>query len=97
MGRTLDLDGFPTEEEIEAAYRASEDKQERERLFAMRLARRKKWTLEEMGEIVGRGKRTIERWVEALRQGGLRGLLERKQGGRQASVGESDLEALKEG
>ncbi len=97
MGKTLKVEGPATPEEVEAAYQASTEKHDRERLQAIRLGQQGTWTLEGIAQVLDRGRATIGRWVKAYREGGLKGLLQREHGGREARVGESDREALREG
>ncbi len=97
MGKTLKGEGPATPEEVETADQASTEKHDRERLQAIRLGQQGTWTLERIGKMLGRGRATMGRWVKAYREGGLPGLLPREHGGREARVGESDREALREG
>ena len=80
--KKLKVTGPESPEAVEAAYRASAEKHDRERLLAIRLGQQGHSTLQEIGELVGRSRSTIARWVKAFRQGGIEGLLRRQHKGR---------------
>jgi transposase len=95
--KKLRVEGPESPEAVEAAYQASTDKYERERLLAIRLGQQGCYTLEEIGQIVGRGRATVGRWVKAYRTEGLPDLLRREYPGRKGRVSESVLEEVREG
>ena len=95
--KKLKVTGPESPEAVEAAYQASEEKHDRERLLAIRLGQRGQSTLQEIGELVGRSRSTIARWVHAFRQGGIEGLLQRRHKGSAGRVPESLQQALVEG
>ena len=68
--KKLKVAGPESPEAVEAAYQASQESHDRERLLAIRLGQRGQYTLQEIGQILGRGRGTIARWVKAFRQGG---------------------------
>jgi len=86
--KKLKVEGAASAEAIEAAYRASSEKHDRERLLAIVLGQQGKYTLQQIGDILGRGRATIARWVQAYRAGGIEGLLERRHQGSAAGVSE---------
>lgn len=94
MGKKLKVDGPAAQAEIDAAYKASQEPHERERLLAIRMGQQGEWTLEKIAHILGRGRDTVVRWVRAYRQGGIPRLLERRYEGRRAKLSEDDQEAL---
>ena len=71
--KKVKVTGPESPEVVEAAYQASEEKHDRERLLAIRLAQQGHSTLQEIGQLLGRGRATIARWVKAFRQGGIKG------------------------
>ena len=95
--KRLKVEGPASPEAIEAAYRASCEQHARERLLAIRLGQQGKYTLQEIGDILGRGRATIARWVQAYRAGGIEGLLERRHQGSAAGVSEELQQRLVEG
>ena len=95
--KKLKVTGPESPESVEAAYQASAEKHDRERLLAIRLGQQGQYTLQEIGEIVGRGRATISRWVKAYRQGGIEGLLSRQHKGSVGRVPEALQQALVEG
>ena len=95
--KKLKVTGPESPEAVEAAYRASAEKHDRERLLAIRLGQQGHSTLQEIGELVGRSRSTIARWVKAFRQGGIEGLLRRQHKGRAGRVPASLQQALVEG
>jgi putative transposase len=97
MGKTLKVGGPATQAAIEAAYKASQDPHERERLLAIRMGQQGQWTLETIAQVLGRGRDTIVRWVRAYREGGMTRLLKRRYQGRRAQLSEADQQALVEG
>jgi len=73
---------------------------ERERLQAIKLAHTGHHTLDEIAELVDRGRRSVARWVKAFRQDGVAGLRAKSRGGRRAKrviVDEPTEAALLEG
>jgi hypothetical protein len=97
MGKTLKVGGPATQADIEAAYKASQDPPERERLLASRMGQQRQWTLETSAHVLGRGRDTIVRWVRADRAGGVTRLLKRRSQGRRVQLSEADRQALVEG
>jgi transposase len=97
MGKTLNVGGPATYDEIGAAYQASRAPQERERLLAIRMGQQGEWTCEQIAHTLGRGRDTMVRWVRASRQGGIPRLLERRDEGRRAPLAADDQQALIEG
>jgi transposase len=97
MGKTLKVGGPATHADIEAAYKASQDPHERERLLAIRMGQQGQWTLETIAHVLGRGRDTIVRWVRADQEGGITRLLKRRYQGRRAPWSEADQQALVEG
>lgn len=95
--KKLKVTGPESPEAVEAAYQASEEKHARERLLAIRLGQQGQYTLQEIGEIVGRSRSTIARWVKAFRQGGIEGLLRRQHKGSAGRVPEAVQQAIVEG
>jgi transposase len=95
--KKLKVGGPASREEVEAAYHSSMEQHDRERLLSIRLGQQGQYTLQEIGDIVGRGRATIGRWVKAYRSGGIPGLLRRQHKGRLGRVSESHLEALAKG
>ena len=95
--KKLKVTGPESPEAIEAAYQASAEKHDRERLLAIRLGQQGHYTLQEIGQIVGRGRSTIARWVQAFRQGGIEGLLRRRHKGSAGRVSASLQQELCEG
>ena len=95
--KKLKVTGTEAPEAVEAAYQVSQEKHDRERLLTIRLAQRGHYTLQEIGEIVGRGRATIARWVQAFRQGGIELLLTRRHKGSAGRVSASLQQALWEG
>ncbi len=71
--KKVKVTGPESPEVVEAAYHASEEKHARERLLAIRLAQQGQYPLQEIGQLLGRGRATIARWVNAFRQGGVKG------------------------
>jgi hypothetical protein len=56
MGKTLKVGGPATHADIAAAYKASQDPHERERLLAIRMGQQGQWTLETMAHVLGQGR-----------------------------------------
>jgi transposase len=94
MSKPLQLGDASSLELLDAAYNASQEHHERERLLAMRLAHQGDQTLKQIGAILKRGRSTIARWLRAYREGGIQKLLHRGHGGRKASLSHSDQEAM---
>lgn len=95
--KKLKVEGPASREAIGAAYRASSEKHARERLLAIRLGQEGKYTLQQIGDMLGRGRATIARWVQAYRAGGIEGLLERRPQGSAAGVSEELQQQLVSG
>ena len=94
MSKPIQLGDAASLESLDAAYKASQERHDRERLLAMRLAYQGSQTLEQIGSILKRGRATIARWVKSYREGGIQKLLHRGHGGRKASLSHSDQEAV---
>lgn len=97
MAKPLKVEGSETSEELANTYKSNPERHDRERLLAIQIARQGKHTLEEIGMLLNRGRRTIIRWLKAYREGGIEKLLHRSHSGRKASLSQSDQEALIEG
>jgi transposase len=97
MGKKLKVGGPATLAEVKAAFRASQERHDRERLQAVRLGQQGQWTLAEIAQAVSRGRATIATWIGVSRQEGLANLLRRRHVGRGAKVADADREALQEG
>ena len=99
MGKTLKIAGPARPQDVESAYQASRDPHDRERLLAISLGQQEQWTLQQVADVVKRGRATIIRWVRAYRQGGIEGVLARhyKGGRRPPSLDEQERQALREG
>lgn len=95
--KKLKVVGLDSPEMVEAAYQASREPHARERLLAIRLAQQGTYTLQEIGQMLGRGRATIARWVKAFRQGGIELLVTRRHKGRRGRVPESLQQELLEG
>jgi len=66
---------------VTAALSACEDVKEQQRLLAMRMAASGQFTAAQIAEQVGISRRQFFHWVNALKDGGVDGLLEREHGG----------------
>jgi len=97
MARLLKAGDESSSEEVGKAYEASYERHDRERLLAIRLVHQGNHTLEQIGSILKRGRTTIARWLKVYREGGIKKLLHRGHGGRDASLKQTDQEALVEG
>jgi transposase len=97
VGKKLKVAGPATLQEVQAAFKASQKRYERERLQAILLGQQGRWTLQEIAQALGRGRTTIARWVRVYRERGLEGLGHRGHGGRRAKLTAADQEALREG
>ena len=94
MSKPIQVGDMTSLESLDAAYKSSHEHHDRERLLAMRLAHQGNHTLEQIGVILNRGRATIGRWLKAYREGGIQKLLQRSHGGREASLSQSDQEAM---
>ena len=94
MSKPIQLGDTSSLESLDAAYKSSQERHDRERLLAMRLAHQGNHTLEQIGVILKRGRATIARWVKSYREGGIQKLLHRGHGGRKASLSQSDQEVM---
>jgi transposase len=94
MSKPIQLGDGASLESVDAAYKASQECHDRERLLAMRLAHQGNQTLAQIGVILKRVRATIARWVKAYREGGIQKLLHRGHGGRKASLCHSDQEGM---
>ena len=77
MSKPLQVGDTASLESLDAAYKASHERHDRERLLAIHLAHQGSQTLEQIGVILKRGRATIARWVKAYREGGIQKLLQR--------------------
>lgn len=91
--KPLTLGNHSTQEELESQYKSSWEKHDRERLLAVLMAYEKD-TIHHIGTTLRRGRATIARWLKAYREGGVSQLLQRKHGGRSASLSKADQDAL---
>jgi len=94
MSKPIQLGNGASLESLDAAYKASQERHDRERLLAMRMVYQGSQTLEQIGSILKRGRATIARWLKAYREGGMEKLLHRGHGGRKASLSQSDQEVV---
>ena len=69
-----------TEETLKARYLAEVHAQRRQWLHGLWLLRRG-WRVDAVADAVGAGRRTVERWIDWYRSGGLDGVLAHRQGG----------------
>jgi len=86
--------------ELKTAWADQDGEIERERLQAIKLAYTGHHTMDEIAELVGRGRRSVARWVKAFRQDGVGALKSKPRGGARAKrtlVSEPTKEALVEG
>src|SRR5881409_2147480 len=97
MGKKLKVGGPATPAEVKAAFRASQERHDRERLQAVMLGQQGRWTLAEMAQAFSRGRATIATWIGVYRQEGLEGLRRRRHAGRGAKVADADRQALQDG
>jgi transposase len=97
LPRKLKVEGPDSPEKVDAAYRASREARERERLQAIRLAQQGRYTLAQIAEIVGRGRATMGRWGKDFRAGRIKKLLRRRHGGKRKSLSAADQQALRRG
>jgi len=94
MSKPIQLGDSSSLESLDVTYKASQERHDRERLLAIRLAHQGSQTLEQIGSILKRGRATIARWVKAYREGGVEKLLRRGHDGRKASLSQSDQEVM---
>jgi transposase len=66
---------------VATALSACQDVKEQQRLLAMRMAASGQFTAAQIAEQVGISRRQFFHWVNALKEGGVEGLLEREHGG----------------
>jgi len=95
LPRKLKVKGPDSAKKVDAAYRASGDVRDRERLQAIRLAQQGRYSMEEIAAIVGRARSTLGRWIRAFRAGGIKQLLKCEQGGKQGQLSARDRRALR--
>jgi transposase len=69
-----------SEEALKARYLAEAHPRRRQWLHGLWLLRRG-WRVDDVADAVGAGRRTVERWIDWYRTGGLDGLLAHRQGG----------------
>ena len=83
MGRPyfrLIVDG-PTRRDLEQSFRQVKDVRDRQRLEAVRLACTGQHSLEQIAEVVGCSRATVQNWLGKFKRGGIDGLLERRKPG----------------
>lgn len=97
MSKPIQVGDASSLESLDVAYKVSQERHDRERLLAIRLAHQGNQTLEQIGVILKRGRATIARWLKAYREGGIQKLLQRGHSVRKASLSQSDQEAMIEG
>jgi transposase len=97
MSKPIQIGDSSSLESLDAAYKASQERHDRERLLAIRLAHQGSQTLEQIGVILKRGRATIGRWLKAYREGGIQKLLHRSRSGRKARLSHADQETMTEG
>ena len=69
-----------SEEALKRRYLAEGHPRRRQWLHGLWLLRRG-WRVDEVADAVGAGRRTVERWIDWYRTGGLEGVLAHRQGG----------------
>jgi len=93
--KPLTLGNHSTQEQVECQYKSSSEKHDRERLLAILMAYQNN-TQEQISLSMKRERSTIARWLKTYREGGIKRLLQRKHGGRKASLNDSCQKALVE-
>lgn len=84
--------------EVEAAYQAETEKQDAEKLLAIKLGMSAKHTTTEIAHILSKSRGAISQWVKAFREGGLPALLTKKErSGRPTSLSQRHQEILRQG
>jgi len=91
--KPLNLGNHSTQEQVEFQYKSSSEKHDKERLLAILMAYENNH-LKCISKILKRAKSSICRWLKAYREGGIEQLLQRKHGGRKASLSESNQKDL---
>ena len=92
--RTFRISGDYEEvdEEVNEAFKTSEDVRDRERLQTVRMGMSGQYRIEEIATALGRSATVVLRWANAYRRGGITGLLKRKKPpGKKASQGSQGL------
>jgi transposase len=85
-------------EAVEAAYRAQTEKQDAEKLLAIKLGMSGTHTTTEIAHILSKSRGAISQWIKSFREGGLPALLMKKERtGRPASLSETHKEILRAG
>jgi transposase len=70
--------------QLQAEWKDEHSKIERERLQTIKLAYSGQHTMDEIAELVGKGRRSVARWVKVFRQDGVAGLKAKPRGGARA-------------
>ena len=91
--KPLTLGNHSTQEQVECQYKSSSEKHDRERLLAILMAYQNN-TQEQISLSIRHDCSTIARWLKTYREGGIKQLLQRKHGGRKASLNDSCQKAL---
>jgi transposase len=97
MGKKLTVGGPATPAEVKAAFRASQERHDRDRRQAVMLGQQGRWTLAAIAQACHRGRATMATWIGVSRQEGCEGWQRRRHGGRGAKVADPDREAWQEG
>jgi len=71
-------------QEVAAAWAEGEKHPQRARLQVVKLAYTGQHSLDEIAGLTGRGRRTVARWIQAFRAGGVAGLQTKPRGGRRS-------------
>ncbi len=98
--RTFRISGDYEEvnEEVNEAFKTSEDVRDRERLQTVRMGMSGQYRIEEIATALGRSATVVLRWANAYRRGGITGLLKRKKPpGKKASLGAQTVEEMTKG
>ena len=67
----INIDWQHTADELKALYQREQDGKRRQRLHALWLMRERTRTRDEVAAVVGAGERTVQRWLDWYRAGGL--------------------------
>ena len=81
MAKRFHLNRPDLAQEVATALRGCKDARDQQRLLAMRLAASGQFTAAQIAEQIGISRRAFFHWVSALKEGGVRSLLEREHGG----------------
>lgn len=80
MGRKLQVEWQESVEQLQSMYKAERDSQNRQRLQALWLVRNQQ-TLKATARVIGVHERTVQEWVTWYRNGGVRAVLSKRNGG----------------